>query len=62
MRRLFYCLLLDQPYPGTGVMQLASNIQIEVPDGLTNQQAIDYVTGRIAEQVGHYAAHEALNL
>jgi predicted SprT family Zn-dependent metalloprotease len=41
---------------------LSTGIQINVPDGLTRRQAVDYVTGVVAKEVSRYAAWEALGL
>lgn len=57
IRKRFYCRLLAED--GS---QIATSIQVILPPGLTRYQAIEFVTGRIAAEVGRYAAHEALGL
>jgi hypothetical protein len=47
--------------PASGAT-LCTGIHIDVPSGLTRQQAADYVTGVAAREIGRYAAWEALNL
>jgi len=53
------CIIVE---PGQQTTALCTGIQIDVPKGLTRQQAVDYVTGVISREVSRYAAWEALNL
>lgn len=55
-RRVFRCIFQDN----NGHGQLSTGIAIDVPKGLTRQQAMDFVTGRVAAEVARYAASEAL--
>jgi hypothetical protein len=57
-RTRFYCRLFAE----TGNDQIATSIQVIVPPGLTREQVVDYVTGRIAGEVRRYAAYEAVGL
>lgn len=41
---------------------LATSITVNVPDGLTRQEAIDYVTGKVAGEVSRYFAQECLGI
>lgn len=54
LRRQFLCVFTD------GNAHLSTSIAIDVPSGLTRQQAIDFVTGRVAAEVARYAASEAM--
>lgn len=58
VRKSFRCVIVD---PATN-SQLCTGIHVNVPSGLTRTQAIDFVTGAIAKEVGRYAASEALGL
>ena len=58
IRKSFRCVIVDPATNG----QLCTGIQVNVPAGLTRTQAIDFVTGAIAKDVGRYAASEALGL
>lgn len=42
--------------------QIATSISISVPDGLTRQQAVAYVTGHVATQLEKFAAWEAFGI
>ena len=50
------CIIVD-PNDST---TLCTGIAIDLPRGLTRQQAIDHVTGVISREVSRYAASEAL--
>lgn len=56
-RKEFRCVILndDGNVACTG-------IQIKLPAGLTREQAVQFVTGVIAQEVSRYAAAEALGL
>jgi len=41
---------------------LGTSILVNIPPGLTRQQAFDYATGRIAGELSRYAVHEAMGL
>lgn len=41
---------------------VATSISVDVPTGLTREQAADYVAGRVAGEVRRYAAYECLGL
>jgi hypothetical protein len=56
VRKNFRCVIVD---PRTD-FSLCTGITVNVPSGLTRQQAIDYVTGAIATEISRYAASEAL--
>lgn len=56
-RHSFRCLLLD--WEGK---TLCTSIAIDVPPGLTRQQAFDYVAGVCAREIARYAAAEALGI
>ena len=58
-RTSFRCTIQE---PGQQTMSLCTGIQVNVPAGLTRQQAVDYVTGKIAKEIGTYAAWEALGM
>ena len=58
-RTQFRCVIVES---GNQQFSLCTGIQVNVPKGLTRQQAVDYVTGQIAREVGRYAAWEALGL
>lgn len=53
-RKSFRCVI------DLGGQQLCTGIQVNVPSGLTRTQAVDFVTGAIAKEIGRYAAWEAL--
>lgn len=55
IRKSFRCVIV-----GSNGDQLCTGIHVNVPSGLTRTQAIDFVTGAIAREVGRYAASEAL--
>lgn len=57
IRTRLRCVIVD---PDVQTYALCTGISIEVPRGLTRQQAIDYVSGVIAREVSRYAASEAL--
>ena len=54
----FRCVLVDA---STGNV-LGTSIMVNIPPGLTRQQAFDYATGRIAGELSRYAVHEAMGL
>jgi hypothetical protein len=56
VRKSFRCVI------ETNGAQLCTGIFVNVPSGLTRNQAIDYITGAIAKEVSRYAASEALGL
>lgn len=56
IRKSFRCVIVD---PSTNA-PLCTGIQIKVPSGLTRHEAVSYVAGEIAKEVGRYAAWEAL--
>lgn len=58
-RTLFYIGAKENPGDG---YSLATHIQVEVPEGLTRQQAVEFVTGKIAGEVSRYFAHECMAL
>ena len=53
------CIIVE---PAQSTSALCTGISIDVPSGLTRQEAIDFVTGVIAREVSRYAASEALGL
>ncbi len=57
VRKSLRCVIVD---PTNCNVNLCTGIMINVPSGLTRQQAIDYVTGAIATEISRYAASEAL--
>ena len=60
VRKQLRCIIVE---PGQQTMvALCTGIAVNVPDGLTRQEAIDYVTGVITREVSRYAASEALGL
>jgi hypothetical protein len=59
LKTSFRCIIMES---GQQTMALCTGIQINVPKGLTRQQAIDHVTGVIAREVSRYAAAEALGV
>ena len=44
----------------TGDHQGGTSIFVDVPDGLTDQQKIHYITGNVAAEVARYLASECL--
>ena len=56
-RHTFRCVIVN---PSNPIEQFCTGITINVPKGLTRTQAVDYVTGTIAKEMGRYAAWEAL--
>lgn len=54
-RKQFRCVIVDEKQAA-----LCTGIQVNVPSGLTRQQAVDYVAGVIEGEVARYAAWEAL--
>ena len=56
--KTFRCIFQD-PTSGSA---LSTGIYIDVPSGLTRQEAVDYVTGICAREISRYAAWEALCL
>jgi hypothetical protein len=58
-RTRFRCVIAE---PDAQNYSLCTGIMVDVPNGLTRQQAIDYVTGVISREVSRYAAAEALGL
>jgi len=60
LRNRLRCVIVD---PGAQQgPQLCTGISVDLPRGLTRQQAIDYVSGVIAREVSRYAAAEALGV
>ena len=57
IRRRLRCVIVD---PWDQNKSLCTGILIEIPSGLTRNQAQDFVTGVIAGEVRRYAASEAL--
>lgn len=41
---------------------IATHISVDVPSGLTRQEAVDYVVGKVAGEMSRYFAHECLSL
>lgn len=58
-RKNFRCVIVNLANP---MEQLCTGIMVDVPAGLTRQQAVDHVTGTIAREISRYAAWEALEL
>jgi hypothetical protein len=58
-RTRFRCVILK---PDNAFEQVCTGIMVDVPKGLTRNQAVDYVTGAIAKEISRYAAWEALGL
>jgi hypothetical protein len=59
VRKNFRCIIVEA---NAQAPALCTGIMVNVPAGLTRTQAIDYVTGAIAKDIGRYAASEALGL
>lgn len=59
LRTRFRCVLVESD---NQVSALCTGIQVDVPAGLTRDQAFDYVTGRLAGELRRYAVQEALGL
>ena len=57
VRKSLQCVIVDSSNHN---INLCTGISVNVPSGLTRQQAIDYVTGAIATEISRYAASEAL--
>ena len=59
IRKQLRCVIVD---PFDQNKSLCTGILVDVPAGLTRNQAQDFVTGVIAGEVRRYAAAEALGL
>ena len=59
LRTKFKCVLVEPDYQG---MALNTSIFVDVPAGLTREQAFDYCAGRIVGELRRYAVQEALGL
>lgn len=61
-RKSFRVRVFEEGDPAAYNGGVITGIQINVPAGLTRQQAVDYVVGKVAHEFANYGAREALAL